>query len=646
MENKMLKSTIYSFCLYLCLIGFAFGSQNDNKSENRENGSFKKNSYKEKALEFVKKNDKDALLSYLDNVEIKNDPEMQTLIGCLHYEGELLEHDDQLAIDWWKKAALQGNESAQIFLDKADLSEEKLKELLQKATQNHLPSLKNLALRYFCGAGVEKDEKQAFEFYEKAASLGSLSAQCELAKMYFQGQGIEKNLKNAFIWWEKAAKLGCAESQMHLAIMYVNGEYVEQDMKMAQKYLESSANQGLDISQYKLSKLYEQCGRGTSYRKWLKKSADQGYDQAKQELKQLKETDEMNGGERSGEYLNPGHVIYSFSSEKMECQTEIDSEGYIFVSFKSLDKNTHVKFSKIDYDKKEKSILINFFMYIKEDTDLCAGWVNQHQVNINMHPNLVKKASLKGTKIYEKGKIIVLFDKSNETDIDSINEKLENLEKVKDVQVDHSKPRLNFKISRSINWNKDFDEDISEMKQGYSATLTAENFPKKVPLILICQNLLGEVSKFELFVDQNDQLCIFKYQKPFTFFFQNVMKGEPFDCILKTKDGKLSANATIIPWPIEKRDENGHILSLRLTSPSLDMFELNASGFEPKEEIEIYSESEGEKMKFDMMASDDGKIRYGLFPGVKGKSFGKSFLEIKGKTTKDLKVKYKWGLQR
>lgn len=636
----MRKLKIYFICLNLSLGGLVFGNQNDSESTNGQDTSFKKNNYKEKALNLIKENDKDALLTYLDNEEVKNDSEIQALIGCLHYEGRMLENDEKLAIDWWKKAALQGNEFAQNILDEVDFTEEKLKDALQKAAQNHLPSLEGLAFRYYCGAGVEKNEKKAFEFYEKAASLGSLSAQCELANMCFLGQGTEKNLKKAFLWWEKAANAGCAKSQMELAVMYMNGEYVERSIEMAKKYFELSANQGLDEAQYKLAMLYKMCGKETSAREWIKKSAAQGNEKAKIELESIKKKDAPYGCERSGEYLNPGHIIYSFSSGKMQCQSEIVPEGHIFVELKNLDENTEVKFSKVKHDQEENSILVELFMSVKEDTQICKSWTNQSQINIKMCPNPVKKTSLKGTSVYKNEKFTVLSNEEINSEILFSSDSAEKVEKVS-----NSTPKLQFKVSKmKIDWKNNYDEQASKYKKDYSATFTAENFPKDVPVILTIENLSGKINQIcELYVDQNNDLCPYTFQKPYMMVFQNVLEGEPFECTLKTEDGEFSTKITLIPNPMEKKDENGHVLSLCMRSPSIDMFELNASGFEPNEKVEFLSESGEEKIRKDLLASENGKIFLFISPAVKGKTNGNASVEIRGKSTQNLKLKYKWG---
>jgi len=51
----------------------------------------------------------------------------------------------------------------------------------------------NVALIYFNGLAVDKDEHLAFEWFSKAADAGYLKAQSILGTMYFHGQGVTQD---------------------------------------------------------------------------------------------------------------------------------------------------------------------------------------------------------------------------------------------------------------------------------------------------------------------------------------------------------------------------------------------------------------------------------------------------------------------
>jgi hypothetical protein len=58
---------------------------------------------------------------------------------------------------------------------------------------------------YMRGEGVQKDEKQAFRWFQKAATQGHADAQYFLGLSYMEGWGIEKDEKEAVMWFRKAA---------------------------------------------------------------------------------------------------------------------------------------------------------------------------------------------------------------------------------------------------------------------------------------------------------------------------------------------------------------------------------------------------------------------------------------------------------
>ena len=65
-------------------------------------------------------------------------------------------------------------------------------------------------------AGFKKDDKQAVEWWRKAADQGHAAAQYKLGVAYYFGRGVEKDDKQAVEWFRKAADQGHAEAQYKL----------------------------------------------------------------------------------------------------------------------------------------------------------------------------------------------------------------------------------------------------------------------------------------------------------------------------------------------------------------------------------------------------------------------------------------------
>jgi len=83
----------------------------------------------------------------------------------------------------------------------------------------------------------EEDDLEAVEWYRKAADQGDAGAQFSLGFMYANGHGVPKDEGEAVKWYRKAADQGLAEAQYNLGAMYANGHGVPKDDVVAYKWL-------------------------------------------------------------------------------------------------------------------------------------------------------------------------------------------------------------------------------------------------------------------------------------------------------------------------------------------------------------------------------------------------------------------------
>jgi hypothetical protein len=76
--------------------------------------------------------------------------------------------------------------------------------LMRQMAQDGDPVAENaLGLRYFQGDdknGIVRDEKQAFQWFSRAANHGSLPAQAKLGFLYWGGRGVSKDVNRAYFW--------------------------------------------------------------------------------------------------------------------------------------------------------------------------------------------------------------------------------------------------------------------------------------------------------------------------------------------------------------------------------------------------------------------------------------------------------------
>lgn len=132
--------------------------------------------------------------------------------GLDYYNQENFEE----AVNWYRKAAEQGNAQAQF----------------------------ELADCYRKGEGVSEDDVEAVKWYRKAAEQGDSDAQFYLGCCYDNGEGVGQNLAEAAAWYRKAAEQGHVSAQYYLGVCYENGEGVGQNLAEAAAWYRKAADQG------------------------------------------------------------------------------------------------------------------------------------------------------------------------------------------------------------------------------------------------------------------------------------------------------------------------------------------------------------------------------------------------------------------
>lgn len=111
-----------------------------------------------------------------------------------------------------------------------------------------------LGERYLKGDIVEKDEKKAFELFEKAANLNDPRGMYKLGLCYKKGLGISKDVNNALLLFEKSANKGNTDAMEVLSDMYAQGDGINLDISKALQWKEILAFSGnKDAQRYILS---------------------------------------------------------------------------------------------------------------------------------------------------------------------------------------------------------------------------------------------------------------------------------------------------------------------------------------------------------------------------------------------------------
>ena len=156
----------------------------------------------------------------------EGDPKAQFNVGLIYATGKGVNKDTYQAMQWYQKAAKQGNTAAQYNLaklfsqrsEKEDPhAQERAKYWYEKAAEGgQKEAINDLAILYMEGKGVKKDEHKAFSLFQKAAKLGDSAAQLNVALMYAWGKGVPHDKIKAYENLREALSSGQTEASAYL----------------------------------------------------------------------------------------------------------------------------------------------------------------------------------------------------------------------------------------------------------------------------------------------------------------------------------------------------------------------------------------------------------------------------------------------
>ena len=190
----------------------------------------------------------------------------QNSLGLMYLEGfASVPQDDRQAFEWFRKSAAQGILDARLNLGVmylegrgAEKNEELAVRLIYSAAQDGYARAEyNLGVLYEQGHAVPKSDAEAFMWYLKAAEQGNVFAQSRVGLMYARGMGTSRSDVTAAQWLRKAAEKGDKVAQYTLGIMFAEGRGASKDLKAATTLFSKSADQGYSRAQFSLGYMYE-----------------------------------------------------------------------------------------------------------------------------------------------------------------------------------------------------------------------------------------------------------------------------------------------------------------------------------------------------------------------------------------------------
>lgn len=159
-----------------------------------------------------------------------NDIEAQYEIANSYMDGEGVLHDYQQAIEWYRRAELNG----------------------------FAPASNALGVCCYRGMGVHRDLSQGFELQLKSAQNDCRIAQWNTAYNYFHGLGTPIDIKEGYNWMLKAANGGVAPAQCALGKYFASGKNgLEKDLTQSERWYKQAISSGSLDAMYLLGKAYQ-----------------------------------------------------------------------------------------------------------------------------------------------------------------------------------------------------------------------------------------------------------------------------------------------------------------------------------------------------------------------------------------------------
>lgn len=183
-------------------------------------------------------------------------PKDQIRLAQAYFNGRGIERNEKLAALWFERAANSGDQQAQRIV----------------------------GYFYSVGIGVPKDPARAVRWLHRAVSGGSVEAEIDLGLAYLWGFGVRKDETFGVMWLRRAAEKGDNRAKCYMGDLYYFGIGVIQNQQNALHWYEIAAKHD-PYAQYRLGSLITEdenrSGEITRGVKLLRKAAHKGLIRAK-----------------------------------------------------------------------------------------------------------------------------------------------------------------------------------------------------------------------------------------------------------------------------------------------------------------------------------------------------------------------------
>jgi TPR repeat protein len=178
----------------ILLVTIAAAAQSKPAAENKQQVVvFAGNEYKQQADKALQEKRFDDAIRLFEKAADAGDGNALLFLGDVYYIGRFRTQDFQKARSYYEKAEASGYLGAE--------------------------RANNLGVIYADGLGVKRDDKRAFQLFERSAKGGFSWGMTNLGVRYEQGLGVPQDYKQARQWYEKAAAKGNEEARNRLQSM-------------------------------------------------------------------------------------------------------------------------------------------------------------------------------------------------------------------------------------------------------------------------------------------------------------------------------------------------------------------------------------------------------------------------------------------
>jgi hypothetical protein len=225
----------------------------------------------------VPKSDKEAAKWYKAAAEQGN-ARAQNSLGLMYRSGRGVDQDKVEAASWYKKAARQKDSSAMFnlgtayyngdgvgvddvsacawFLLAQDLGSQAAGDAVNRMAGFQTQALEKVGDMYRKGDELPKSDKDAVNWYRKAAANGEATVQVKLADLLLQGVAGAPDYGEIHRLCENAAKQNSAPGAYCMGELYRKGLGVEQDLPKAATWFTDAAKMGLAVAALQLGEMY------------------------------------------------------------------------------------------------------------------------------------------------------------------------------------------------------------------------------------------------------------------------------------------------------------------------------------------------------------------------------------------------------